>query len=145
MEMRARTETSIFTKNRHPGMDVFDELSMKAYEEHLLSLSTDIFSGSIDSDGAITSDSYTIVFDTEQHYPQPKNSEALRIWNECRLGDRERESKILRRLSKWAEAQKVLRYDETTHTIYICWKSPSATVYNSTWSVFIKWFLCACT
>lgn len=125
-------------------MDVFDELSMKAYEEQLRSLSADMFSGSIDSDGAITSDSHTIVFDIEHQYPQPKNSEALRIWKECGLRNTERESKILRRLSKWAEKQKVLRYDETTHTTYICWKSPSATVYNSTWSVFIKWFLCAC-
>lgn len=144
MDTTIRTETSIFTKNRLPGMDVFDELSMKAYEDHLRSLSADMFSGIIDSDGAITSDSHTILFDTEQHYPQPKNSEARRIWTECGLQDIERESTILRRLTKWAETQKVVWYDKTSHTTYICWKSPSATVYNSTWSVFIKWFLCAC-
>ena len=125
-------------------MDVFDELSVKAYEEQLRSLSADMFSGSIDADGAITSDSYHITFDSEQKYMRPKNSEALRIWKECGLQDTEGESKILRRLSKWAETQKALKYDNTTYILHICWRSPSNIVYNTTWSVFTKWFLCAC-
>lgn len=144
MENCCERIASIFTKNRHPGMDVFDELSVKAYEKQLRSLSADMFSGSIDTDGAITSDSYNIVFDSEQKYNCPKNSEALRIWKECGMYDTEKESKILRRLSKWAEAQKVLQYDKQTQTVRIQWKSPSGIVYNTTWPVFTKWFLCAC-
>jgi hypothetical protein len=123
-------------------MDVFDELYAKASEEQLHALHSEIFTV---NDNAITSEQFSMpLLNLENRYSFPKNSEALRIWNECQFYETEFESKILRHLYKWANRQKLLQYDDKQHNVYISWKSPSGVLYNTSWTTFTKWFLCAC-
>lgn len=98
-----------------------------------------------EEDGAIMIDPFIVpTLQLESRYSFPKNSEALRIWNACKLFEVEVESKILQNLYVWANHYKLLQYDAERHELNISWKSPSGTIINSTWMTFQKWFLCAC-
>jgi hypothetical protein len=126
-------------------MDVFEELRFLSdgyVSKPLTTPTSDLHS---EDDGAIMSDPFFApLLQLEPRYSFPKNSEALRIWNACKLYEVEMESRILRRLYRWANHYKLLQYDAEKHELYISWKSPSGTIINSTWKTFQKWFLCAC-
>jgi hypothetical protein len=95
--------------------------------------------------GVITSEDFDLpMLNMETCYSFPKNSEVLRIWNECNLHETEFESRIIRRLYKWAVKRNVLWFHSQKNENYITWKSPSNVLYNTSWTTFIRWFLCAC-
>jgi hypothetical protein len=95
--------------------------------------------------GVITSEDFDLpMLNMETRYSFPKNSEALRIWNECKLYETEFESRIIRRLHKWAVKRNVLWFHSEKNENYITWKSPSNVQYNTSWTTFVRWFLCAC-
>jgi hypothetical protein len=95
--------------------------------------------------GVITSEDFDLpMLNMEQRYTFPKNSEALRIWNECKLYETEFESKIIRRLEKWATKRNLICIEPEKKEHRISWTSPSNVQYNTSWQTFVRWFLCAC-
>lgn len=95
--------------------------------------------------GVITSEDFDLpMLHLETRYSFPKNSEALRIWNECKLYEIEFESTIISHLHKWAIKRNLIIFNSDRNESYIKWISPSNIQYNTSWMTFIRWVLCAC-
>lgn len=132
-------------------MDVFDELWIRmAEDDNNFVMSFQNFSSepiveknNLHNNPITSEDFQPPMLKLEPRYAYPYNSEAVRIWNECKMHEVELESKILRRLYRWAAHKKVL-HTNVNEEVYITWTSPSNILYSSTWKTFQKWFLCAC-
>ena len=73
----------------------------------------------------------------------PTNPTALFIWGACGFRHKEKLPTILKRLSSWAEENHLINRLQNPDVARFNW-THNGTRMESTWPVFVKWFLCAC-